>query len=336
MSRYDVGRMYMLRFSKMPALVAATLSTMALLAPARAAVVRAWVSGHGNDVAGCGAPTNPCRTLQYTHDSVVAAGGEIDILDPAGYGTLTITKAISIVNDGVGTAGVQASSGNGITITAGPSDVIRLRGLNIEGLNTAADGIQFNTGAYLSVEDCTVKDFTNAEINFQPTVVSHLYVSNSKIEHTTGFGVGVWIVPSVSASAGANAMVEAAFEHVESTDNEAGILVNGANSNANVKLRVTVADSMLSDNGIYGIYAGSGSGDASTFVMVRDTTISNTGGNAIFLLNDATVFVDRSTLSGNIDAFGVAGSGSTLGSYGNNSTDGNIALGTPPTIESFH
>src|SRR5471032_1134863 len=109
---------------------------------------RAWVSGHGADAAGCGAPSAPCRSLQYTHDHIVAAGGEIDILDPAGYGAITITKAISIVNDGVGTAGVQTSSGNAITISAGagPADAVTLRGLNIDGLGTGGHGIRFTSG----------------------------------------------------------------------------------------------------------------------------------------------------------------------------------------------
>ena len=80
---------------------------------------RAWVSGKGIDQAGCGAPTSPCRSLQYVHDNIIVDGGEIDILDPAGYGAIVITKAISIVNDGVGTAGVQATSGNAITVTGG-------------------------------------------------------------------------------------------------------------------------------------------------------------------------------------------------------------------------
>jgi hypothetical protein len=54
---------------------------------------RAWVSGHGVDQAGCGSPASPCRTLQYAHDNIVVAAGEIDVLDPAGYGPITITKA---------------------------------------------------------------------------------------------------------------------------------------------------------------------------------------------------------------------------------------------------
>ncbi len=65
---------------------------------------------------------------------VIAAGGEIDILDPAGYGAITITKAVTIVNDGVGTAGVQAHVVQRVMINAGPADSVYLRGLNIDGM----------------------------------------------------------------------------------------------------------------------------------------------------------------------------------------------------------
>jgi hypothetical protein len=74
----------------------------------------------------------PCRTFALALTQT-AAGGEIDVLDPAGYGAVTINKSISIVNDGVGVAAIGASSGNAITITAGASDSVHLRGLTIEG-----------------------------------------------------------------------------------------------------------------------------------------------------------------------------------------------------------
>ena len=95
------------------ALAAVLLLTLVVLVanvePSHAGTAnRAWVSGHGVDAAGCGAPTAPCRSLQYVHDNVVVAGGEIDILDPGGYGAISITKAISIVNDGVGAPRVPA------------------------------------------------------------------------------------------------------------------------------------------------------------------------------------------------------------------------------------
>ncbi|MCG4712409.1 hypothetical protein L0P28_16900, partial [Dorea formicigenerans] len=66
---------------------------------------RTWVSGTGTDQAGCGPLATPCRTMQYAHDNT-AAGGEIDVKHAAGYGTLTITKSITILNEGVGTAGL--------------------------------------------------------------------------------------------------------------------------------------------------------------------------------------------------------------------------------------
>src|SRR5450631_4081568 len=127
---------------------------------------RAWVSGHGSDSAGCGAPVTPCRSLQYTHDHIVAAGGEIDILDPAGYGAITITKAINIINDGVGTAGVQATSGVAITINAGAGAVV-LKGLDIEGVG-AADGVHFAAGGSLKVLDSTIKGFTADGLIYTP------------------------------------------------------------------------------------------------------------------------------------------------------------------------
>src|SRR5471030_1508201 len=149
--------------SKLSSAVAVAAALLVCSSAHAAGANRVWVSGHGVDRAGCGAPTDPCRSLQYAHDSAVAAGGEIDILDPAGYGAITITKAISIVNDGVGTAGVQATSGNAITITAGPNDAVYLRGLNIDGVNGAgAYGIVFNAGASLTVVNCVTRHFSQS------------------------------------------------------------------------------------------------------------------------------------------------------------------------------
>jgi len=89
--------------------------------PAQAQLARTFVSAaNGNDNNDCGRPT-PCRTFQSAHDKTLA-GGEITVVDPGGYGAVMITKAISIINDGVGEAGMLVSGGlNGITISAGAS-----------------------------------------------------------------------------------------------------------------------------------------------------------------------------------------------------------------------
>src|SRR5450631_3987948 len=53
--------------------VLAMSAALLAVGPAQAAMSRAWVSGHGTDTAGCGLSTNPCRSLQYTHDTIIAA-----------------------------------------------------------------------------------------------------------------------------------------------------------------------------------------------------------------------------------------------------------------------
>ena len=89
-------------------IVVASILQLSIITQAHALNNRTWVSGKGTDTAGCGPVGNPCRTLQYAHDNT-AAGGEINVLDAAGYGAVAIGKAISIINDGAGVAGVLAS-----------------------------------------------------------------------------------------------------------------------------------------------------------------------------------------------------------------------------------
>src|SRR5688572_2001084 len=104
------------------AMGAALLVASASLAQAQA--TRTWVSGIGDDVNPC-SRTAPCKTFAGAI-SKTAAGGEINALDPGGFGAVTITKSISIVGDGT-MAGVLASLVNGITVNAGPADVVVLR-----------------------------------------------------------------------------------------------------------------------------------------------------------------------------------------------------------------
>jgi hypothetical protein len=98
---------------------------------------RVFVSAHGSDSNPC-TFLAPCRTFQHAHDTA-AANGEIDVLDPAGYGAVTITKAISI--QGHGFSGISVASGNtGITVNAGPADDVNLNGLLIDGSSVAPSG----------------------------------------------------------------------------------------------------------------------------------------------------------------------------------------------------
>src|SRR5690349_21912455 len=119
---------------------------------------RTWVSGVGDDANPC-SRTAPCKTFAGAI-SKTAAGGEIDALDPAGYGAVTITKAITIDGGGGQVASVLVSGTNGIVVQAGPSDVVILRNLRINGIGTGINGIRFLSGKDLNVEDCNIFGFT--------------------------------------------------------------------------------------------------------------------------------------------------------------------------------
>jgi hypothetical protein len=251
--------------------LAAIASAMLACGPTHAAgVTRAWVSGRGTDAAGCGAPVNPCRSLQYAHDNI-APGGEIDILDPAGYGAITITKAISIVNDGVGTAGVQqATSGaDAITIDAGPSDAVTLRGLNIDGLGVAKDGIGLTEAGKLTIVNCVVRHFTHDGLYLQQANgVLFLTVFNTMAADNSNDGFDI--------SPGAQGTIGGVLDHAAATTNGSnGVVVWGADTTGINGADITVANSDVSTNGNAGIYV-KGNSVRSTLVNVRDVISDET------------------------------------------------------------
>jgi len=116
------------------------------------------VSGVGDDANPC-SRTAPCKTFAGAI-SKTAAGGEIDALDPGGYGAVTITKAITIDGGGGQVASILASAGaNGINVQAGATDVVTLRNLRINGVEGTPsggglNGIRYLSGGGLHVEDC--------------------------------------------------------------------------------------------------------------------------------------------------------------------------------------
>ena len=130
-----------------------------IMAPglASAQATRTWVSGVGDDVNPC-SRTAPCKSFAGAI-SKTAAGGEISVLDPGGFGAVTITKSISIVASGV-EGSVLAVGSNGITINAGPSDLVSLRGLLFEGVNNGGQsGVSVLSAADVQIENCKFRGF---------------------------------------------------------------------------------------------------------------------------------------------------------------------------------
>src|ERR1051326_3689121 len=137
-------------------IVAMTLA----VAPANAQATRTWVSGVGDDANPC-SRTAPCKTFAGAI-SKTATAGEINVLDPGGFGGVTITKSITISSEGF-EAGVLVSGTNAIIINATTTSNVVLRGLDIEGLGTGLVGIKVLGGlGSLHVEKSTINNFRGA------------------------------------------------------------------------------------------------------------------------------------------------------------------------------
>src|SRR5215471_7008641 len=141
------------------AFIAALLSVVVFYAaPAAAQANRTFVSGLGSDSNPCSLGS-PCRTFAQAI-TMTNPGGEITILDPAGYGPVTITKAISIVNDGVGEAEVTTTTANdAITVAAGVNDEVNLRGLTLVGGGVGNNGVTITGGGTVEVETSGIRGF---------------------------------------------------------------------------------------------------------------------------------------------------------------------------------
>jgi hypothetical protein len=253
--------------------LAATLSALPVQAQ-----TRDFVGITGSDSNPC---TNvaPCRSFQHAHDTV-AANGEIDVLDPGGYGTLTINKAISIQGHGFSGISVVSGTGNAITINADSSDTINLRGLLIDGAGTGLNAIVFNSGASLNIQDCAIRNLQGSGISFIPSNSSQLFVSETIVSDNAGIGTAIVIFPSTSVA------VTGFLNHVELDNYYNGAIAGGSQT------YVAIRSSFINGNGQGG--GGGGSGVAAT------------GGAALRLSNSTLIgnSVGWNVISGTISSTG--------------------------------
>ena len=168
-------------------------------APASAQATRTWVSGVGDDANPC-SRTAPCKTFAGAI-SKTAANGEINCIDPGGFGAVTITKSITI--DCGGTFGsVLAAGTNGIIVNAA-NVVVTIRNISINGAGTGLNGIRFLQGTALHVENVQIFNFTQKGIDFEPTTTAALFVTNSTITNNTTAvnGGGILVKPGAGVNA---------------------------------------------------------------------------------------------------------------------------------------
>jgi hypothetical protein len=297
-----------LPISRTTVVIAAVLAFGAALpaAPAQAQNARSFVSSTGSDSNPCTLAA-PCRSFTGAY-AQTNAGGEIDVLNTAGYGPLTITHAISIVNDG-STASVLASGVFGVTINAGATDAVSLRGLTFEGAGAASGGIEFNTGQSLTIENCVIRHMTGDGIDFTPNATSSLLVSDTLVADNSGNGIVVQ--PTGSGT------VTAVLNRVEVNNNGAnGIEVAGNFSTGTIK--ATVSESVATGNSHLdqvGFFA------VSSTLTVFHSVASNNYTGIEAAGSGGTLTIAQSMVTGN--NFGWNAGGGVVQSYGDNYFNGN-------------
>jgi hypothetical protein len=152
-------------------------------APAHAQATRTWVSGVGDDANPC-SRTAPCKTFAGAI-SKTAAQGEINVLDPGGFGAVTITKSITIRSDHI-EAGVLVSGTNGIVVNVASTDNVSLDGLDIEGLGTGINGVQIVGAGNTNIINCTIHHFTGNGVNLVGTAGARVNITDSVITQNAG------------------------------------------------------------------------------------------------------------------------------------------------------
>jgi hypothetical protein len=169
--------------------LAACALTLALCAPlAASAAQRTFVSIAGSDANPCSL-MRPCRSFA-TAITQTNAGGEVIVLDSGGYGTVTITKAVSIIAPPGVYAGVSAFTDAGIIVAAGAADSVTLRGLAIN-MQGAAVGVRFDSGGNLVVDRCTVSGtFATGVYVYGPTSATVLIKNTHVLQAGIGISIG--------------------------------------------------------------------------------------------------------------------------------------------------
>jgi hypothetical protein len=298
--------------SKLLALAGTTLTLLAVSAPAHAQATRTWVSGVGNDANPC-SRTAPCKTFAGAI-SKTFINGEIDCLDPGGFGAVTVTKSITL--DCTGTFGsILASGTTGVTINIpvsanDPFRTVRLRGLSINGTGasgtigtrTGVRGVRILDAAVVEIEDTVITDFiTNGIADSRTSTGGKLLIRNSVIRDVSG---------SAILAAGANPN-NVSIENVHAINSAFGVAAATGN-------KVSIARSVFSGNTTAGV-----EGDLGSQIGLENSLVS---GNATGLQSNGTMSFSNTSIF-----FNTTGISGATTSFGNNRIFGGIA-GTVPTV----
>ena len=281
------------------------IACLALGTIANAQATRTWVSGVGDDANPC-SRTAPCKTFAGAI-SKTAAGGEISVLDPGGFGAVTITKSITINGDGT-LAGILAASGSGIIVNAGANDVVIIRNISIAGANQGSNGIRYLAGRHLRVENCWIYGFTARGIDMvhSGTGAGELSVKNTSITNVGTVGIRVQATlgsPATSLNGVNIQRAQIGFD-----------VINGT---------ATISDSVLSHITNQAVVA-----EQTASINAVGCVLSNNGTGVAALGNGSSVRISNCDIYNNATGINI-GAGGTVASANNNRVFANGASTAP-------
>jgi hypothetical protein len=280
--------------------------TLFVATMAQAQATRTWVSGVGDDANPC-SRTAPCKTFAGAI-SKTAPGGEISVLDPGGFGAVTITKSITINGTGQ-IAGILNAGTTGVIINAGASDSIVLRDISIVGAGTGVNGIRIASAGEVYIQHCWIQNQSGDGIDISPSVNNvKVQVQNTSVFNNTGKGIEV--IPTGAAT------VRLTVEESDITGNNSnGIDVTGNNNTASIVrsrmsfnglngAQVQLSSSTMNIEGSFIAYNGTGvtAGLAGTNPVVRlsnNMIVGNTSNGVIALGTGTNVGFFNNTIVNN-------------------------------------
>lgn len=274
-------------------------------APGTPPAMSTWVSPGGKDTNPCSHP-QPCKTFAAAA-AKTAVGGVLNVVNPGDYGTVVITKSITI--SAQGEANVLGS--NDIVIDAPSTAVVVLRGLALGGLG-GWNGIRFLGGEALHVENCTIDGFSVAGISFEPVGASKLFVLDSVIRNNGG--TGIWVRPVFDGSA------QVSIENVRLENNNIGMIIEGGTS-------ATVARSSANGNtgdGFRALLTAVGSAS----LALQSSEANNNKFRGVSSRSGAVVSIADMMITGNDTGLSTANGGAIV-SFGDNRVLGNDEDGAP-------
>jgi hypothetical protein len=295
--------------------LAVLVFTCAFASLAQAQASRTWVSGVGDDANPC-SRTAPCKTWAGAI-SKTAPCGEIDALDPGGFGAVTITKSITL--DGTGTmASILASLTTGIIINAQATDVITIRGISINGFCNGIRGINILQAKTVNIEDCVIFRFAGDGITSTDNNGLKLNIRNTVIRDNAGDGI--------NAIAAAATPARVTLLNVGLNGN-----VNGIHARSGVT--VTAADSTFAGNSGAGVFADNTVASSFAVIRVRESQISGNGtgvlaGGGVGVAS-SVVEINQNLIDFNTGNGVSVGPGGQVDTFSNNSITGNGTNGCP-------